>query len=97
MTLEGASLTGLDARARRERGIAHIPEDRHRRGLLLDFGLDENAILGVHYRPPVTSGVMVDEREVQRRTADIIQRFDVRPPNPGAAGARACRAATSRS
>jgi ABC-type uncharacterized transport system ATPase subunit len=81
MTLEGTSLMGTVARARRERGIAHIPEDRHRRGLLLDFGLDENAILGVHYRPPVTSGVMMDDREVQRRTADIIQRFDVRPPN----------------
>jgi ABC-type uncharacterized transport system ATPase subunit len=81
ITLEGSSLIGLDARTRRERGIAHIPEDRHRRGLLLDFALDENAILGVHYRPPVTSGVMVNDREVKRRTADIIQRFDVRPPN----------------
>jgi general nucleoside transport system ATP-binding protein len=81
MTLGGASIVGLDARARRELGIAHIPEDRHRRGLLLDFALDENAILGVHYRPPVTSGVMVNEREVRRRTADIITRFDVRPPN----------------
>ena len=81
MTLDGASLMGLDARTRRERGIAHIPEDRHRRGLLLDFALDENAILGVHYRPPVTSGVMVNEREVKRRTAEIIERFDVRPPN----------------
>jgi ABC-type uncharacterized transport system ATPase subunit len=82
IALEGKSLAGFHARSRRERGIAHIPEDRHRRGLLLDFGLDENAILGVHYRPPVTSGVMVNEREVRRRTADIIQRFDVRPPNP---------------
>ena len=81
MTLDGTSLMGVDARTRRERGIAHIPEDRHRRGLLLDFALDENAILGVHYRPPVTSGVMVNEREVKRRTADIIERFDVRPPN----------------
>jgi ABC-type uncharacterized transport system ATPase subunit len=82
MTLDGASLMGLDPRTRRERGIAHIPEDRHRRGLLLDFALDENAILGVHYRPPVTSGVIMNEREVTRRTADIIARFDVRPPNP---------------
>jgi simple sugar transport system ATP-binding protein len=82
LVFEGRPLAGLDARARRERGIAHIPEDRHRRGLLLEFGLDENAILGVHYRPPVTTGVMVNEREVKRRTADIIQRFDVRPPNP---------------
>ena len=82
VTLEGTSLAGLDARARRERGIAHIPEDRHRRGLLLEFSLDENAILGVHYRPPVASGVLINDREVRRRTADIIQRFDVRPPNP---------------
>jgi ABC-type uncharacterized transport system ATPase subunit len=81
MAVDGSSIMGLDARTRRERGIAHIPEDRHRRGLLLDFALDENAILGVHYRPPVTSGVLMDDREVKRRTADIIERFDVRPPN----------------
>jgi general nucleoside transport system ATP-binding protein len=81
ISLEGASIVGLDARLRRERGIGHIPEDRHRRGLLLDFALDENAILGVHYRSPITSGVIVNEREVQKRTSDIIQRFDVRPPD----------------
>ena len=81
ITLDGKSIAGLDARARREHGIAHIPEDRHKRGLLLEFSLDENAILGVHYRPPVTSGVLVNDREVRRRTTDIIQRFDVRPPN----------------
>jgi simple sugar transport system ATP-binding protein len=81
LTLAGTSLAGLDVRARRERGIAHIPEDRHRRGLLLEFALDENAILGVHYRPPVASGVFVNDREVKRRTAEIIQRFDVRPPD----------------
>jgi simple sugar transport system ATP-binding protein len=82
MLLEGKSLMGLDARVRRGLGIAHIPEDRHRRGLVLDFAVDENSILGVHYRSPITSGVMIDTDEVKRRAADIIQRFDVRPPNP---------------
>ena len=82
LTLEGKSLAALGARARRESGIAHIPEDRHRRGLLLEFSLQENAILGVHYRPPVTAGFLVDEQAVRRRTADIIERFDVRPPDP---------------
>ena len=83
--LEGQSLAAVDARRRRERGIAHIPEDRHRRGLLLEFGLDENAILGVHYRPPITTypwNVILDAGEIRRRTVDIITRFDVRPPNP---------------
>ncbi|MSO55644.1 MAG: ABC transporter ATP-binding protein [Acidobacteria bacterium] len=85
VVLEGQSLVGVNARRRRERRIAHIPEDRHRRGLVLEFGLDENAILGVHYRPPITmypGEVILNEREIRRRTVDIIQRFDVRPPNP---------------
>jgi ABC-type uncharacterized transport system ATPase subunit len=85
VSLEGESLRGVSVRRRRELGVAHIPEDRHRRGLLLEFGLDENAILGVHYRPPITThpgSVILDKREIRRRTADIIARFDVRPPNP---------------
>jgi len=84
INFEGRDLKSLGARIRRELGIAHIPEDRHRRGLLLDFSLAENAILGVHYRPPVTAyagGVFLDENAVQRRAAEIIQGFDVRPPN----------------
>jgi simple sugar transport system ATP-binding protein len=81
LLVNGESLAGCDARARRERGIAHVPEDRHRRGLLLDFDLEENAILGVHYRPPIASGALLNEREVKRRTDDIISRFDVRPPD----------------
>ena len=85
VSLGGRSLAAVDARHRRERGIAHIPEDRHRRGLLLEFSLEENAILGVHYRPPITAyagHIILDEGEIHRRTADIIARFDVRPPNP---------------
>jgi simple sugar transport system ATP-binding protein len=84
INFEGKNLNALGARVRRELGIAHIPEDRHRRGLLLDFSLAENSILGVHYRPPITSmagGVFLDENAVQRRASEIIQAFDVRPPN----------------
>jgi simple sugar transport system ATP-binding protein len=80
INLEGRDLKSLGARVRRELGIAHIPEDRHRRGLILDFSLAENSILGVHYRPPI-AGVLIDENAVQRRAAEIIQGFDVRPPN----------------
>jgi len=84
INFEGRDLKSLGARVRRELGIAHIPEDRHRRGLLLDFSLAENSILGVHYRPPVAAyagGIFLDENAVQRRAAEIIQGFDVRPPN----------------
>ena len=84
INFEGKNLNALGASVRRELGIAHIPEDRHRRGLLLDFSLAENSILGVHYRPPITAmagGIFIDESAVQRRANEIIQAFDVRPPN----------------
>lgn len=84
INFEGKTLNHLGARVRRELGIAHIPEDRHRRGLLLDFSLSENSILGVHYRPPIAAfagGVFLDENAIQRRAGEIISKFDVRPPN----------------
>ena len=81
----GRDIAQMDARSRRELGIAHIPEDRHRRGLLLDFDLKENAVLGVHYRPPVAASlgsVLLNDRAIRKRTESIIQDFDVRPANP---------------
>jgi len=80
----GRNINNLGARVRRELGIAHIPEDRHRRGLLLDFSLAENSILGVHYRPPIAEfagNVFLDEDAIQRRATEIIEGFDVRPRN----------------
>jgi len=81
---EGKNIATKAARSRRELGIAHIPEDRHRRGLLLDFTLAENSILGVHYRKPIVSyaGIFLDDNAIQRRVGEIIERFDVRPANP---------------
>jgi general nucleoside transport system ATP-binding protein len=80
----GADITGLDARHRRDIGIAHVPEDRHRRGLLLDSTLSENAILGVHYRAPAVTGigdVLLNLDGIEQRTDHVIREFDVRPPN----------------
>jgi simple sugar transport system ATP-binding protein len=84
IVFSGTDITRANARSRRELGIAHIPEDRHRRGLLLDFSLAENSILGVHYRKPITSGpggIFLDDNAIQDRVNDIIKNFDVRPPN----------------
>ncbi|HUQ32116.1 MAG TPA: ABC transporter ATP-binding protein [Pyrinomonadaceae bacterium] len=81
----GNDITRVSARHRKELGIAHIPEDRHRRGLLLDFDLAENAILGVHYRRPAVAhlgGILLDDGAIRRRTEQIIKDFDVRPANP---------------
>jgi len=84
ISFAGRDITQTDARRRKELGIAHVPEDRHRRGLLLDFTLAENTILGVHYRKPAVSGdgILLDQKGIQRRTEQVIRDFDVRPPNP---------------
>jgi simple sugar transport system ATP-binding protein len=82
---EGQDISHRGARIRREIGIAHIPEDRHRRGLILDFDLAENSILGVHYRPPVVTSpgnIFLSDVAIQHRAREIIDEFDVRPPNP---------------
>ena len=84
INFESSDVTNRGARSRRELAIAHIPEDRHRRGLLLDFTLAENSILGVHYRPPLAAyagGIFLDETAIQNRTREIIENFDVRPAN----------------
>jgi general nucleoside transport system ATP-binding protein len=81
----GADVTRLGARARRERGIAHVPEDRLRRGLLLDFDLASNAILGDHYRPPAVAGpgrFWLDPAAIRARARRVIADFDVRPADP---------------
>ncbi|MGI8897316.1 MAG: ABC transporter ATP-binding protein [Pyrinomonadaceae bacterium] len=81
--IEDRDITQEGARLRRELGIAHIPEDRHRRGLLLEFDLAENSILGVHYRQPIVAyaGTFLDHGAIRRRANEIIEGFDVRPAN----------------
>jgi general nucleoside transport system ATP-binding protein len=82
--LDGQSIAAFNARQRRARGIAHVPEDRHRRGLLLDFSVAENAVLGAHRERPLASGVgqtFLDRRAVRSRAETIVATCDVRPTN----------------
>ncbi|EPX84719.1 nucleoside ABC transporter ATP-binding protein [Rubellimicrobium thermophilum DSM 16684] len=69
-------------RARRDSGIAHVPEDRQTRGLILDFAAWENVALGYHHRPAYGSGTRLDLAAMQADARDKMQRFDVRPPDP---------------
>ncbi len=81
MRLLGRSLVGKSPRAIRALGVAHIPEDRHKRALLLDFDLSDNVILGDHYHPPAARLGFLDRPRINERTEALLQAFDVRPPN----------------
>ncbi len=79
---ETKEISNLSVRKRIELGIAHVPEDRHRRGLLLSSDLAENSILGVHYRAPVANGGFLNQTVIDTKVRGIIENFDVRPPDP---------------
>ncbi|GFE63302.1 ABC transporter ATP-binding protein [Litoreibacter roseus] len=76
-------LTGSqsDARTRRARGIAHVPEDRQRAGLIMDFKAWENVAFGYHDDPAYQSGLLMNNAAIREDTEGKIERFDVRPAN----------------
>ena len=70
-----------DGRSRRDAGIAHVPEDRHRLGLILDFTAWENTGFGYQDRPAYGTGAFIDQTALRRDTEGKMARFDVRPAN----------------
>ena len=81
ITLDGEDITVWPVRRIREAGVGYIPEDRHRRGLLLDAPLWENNMLGRQTQEPfVRNGWLIDPEAARAHTAEMIERFDVRTP-----------------
>src|SRR5207244_679872 len=79
----GRDVIPLSVAERRAAGLAHIPEDRHRRGLVLAMSTRENLILGHHRRPAFSHGLLHDERAVDRFAAERCREYDVRVPSLG--------------
>jgi ABC-type uncharacterized transport system ATPase subunit len=73
---------GLDPRARRRSGLAHIPEDRLRMGLVGDFEACESAILGYHHETQYSGAVWMRDGEIRDETRERMVGYDVRPVDP---------------
>ena len=80
--LGGHDLTPLGVRARGDAGLSHIPEDRHERGLVLDYSVADNLILGMQHRFAGGPMATLDRRRVASNAADRIKAFDIRPADP---------------
>ncbi len=65
----------------RERGLAHVPEDRHHVGLVLAFEENENAILGYHDHKRYAKGVFLDIDAIREAAKEKIEKYDIRPPD----------------
>jgi general nucleoside transport system ATP-binding protein len=72
----------LKPQAAREAGIAHVPEDRHSRGLVMDFEAWESAVLGYERLPRFSRWLWMKTDSMLDNAEDLMQRFDVRPANP---------------
>lgn len=82
---EAIDLSGKqsDGKSRRDRGIAHVPEDRQRRGLIMDFSAWENIAFGYHDDAMYQKNVwLMDNAALKAETEAKMGRFDVRPPDP---------------
>ena len=73
---------GSDARTRRARGIAHVPEDRQREGLIMPYTAWENIGFGYHDSPAYSRGIFMNNAALRADCAGKLARFDVRPQNP---------------
>ncbi|MEL6576517.1 MAG: ABC transporter ATP-binding protein [Pseudomonadota bacterium] len=62
--------------------LAHVPEDRHRRGMVLPFEARENAVLGYHDGPAAGAGRLLSPAAMGKHCAALMEDFDVRPANP---------------
>jgi simple sugar transport system ATP-binding protein len=77
--LGGRQVLGESPRQIRDRSVAHIPEDRHHRGLLLDFTLSENALLGLQHRQQF-SRIWLQMDRIRQYTRELVAQFDIRTP-----------------
>jgi simple sugar transport system ATP-binding protein len=81
VTIKGNDITGKSPREVIEAGVSHIPEDRHKRGLVLKYSLMENSILGVHYKLPYANGILMNYSKIREHAKRLIEEFDIRTPN----------------
>jgi simple sugar transport system ATP-binding protein len=79
--IKGNEITNCTPREAREAGVGHIAEDRHARGLVLDFTLAENLALN-HYRRGTKMGLL-NPRRMMDGAKQLLQEFDVRGGEPG--------------
>ncbi len=83
--LAGRDVTRSRPLERFRAGLAHVPSDRLKRGLVGDFTLAENLVLGLHREPRFARGPWLRRRAVTRHALAAVAEHDVRPPDPQAA------------
>lgn len=80
--IAGNDLTGKPPRPITETGLANIPEDRQRHGLVLTYSVADNMVLCDYYQPRFSKGVVIQQKAVDANARKLIEAYDVRTPSP---------------
>ncbi|MEH7799653.1 ATP-binding cassette domain-containing protein, partial [Bacillus pumilus] len=79
--LNGKAIQNLPPRKVTESGIGHIPQDRHKHGLVLDFSIGENISLQTYYQRPYSKFGLMNMKNIYQKAKQIIAEYDVRTPS----------------
>ncbi len=79
--IENSDVTHASVRGIREHGVAYVPADRQRFGLVLSYPIQDNLVLTSYYRPPFAAGIVRNDQAVADFARRLIARFDIRTPS----------------
>lgn len=79
--LNGQDITNQHPRKITEKGLGHIPEDRHKHGLILDFTIGQNMVLETYYQNPYSKMGILNFDQINQKAEELIEEFDVRTPS----------------
>jgi general nucleoside transport system ATP-binding protein len=82
VTIGDVETTRFNPRQVTELGVAHIPEDREKHGLVMPYSLADNIVLNNYYMPPYAKGIVLQHDVVMEHGRQLVEQYDVRPPNP---------------
>ncbi len=74
----GEDVTHASIKARNKKGLSHIPEDRHKHGLVLDFSLEQNLVLKDFENSEFSNHAFINFESVRKHSEDLIDRYDIR-------------------
>lgn len=80
--LNNKSIKNLKPRKVTEAGVGHIPQDRHKHGLVLDYSIGHNMVLQTYYQKPYSKAGIMNYGQVMDKAKTLIEKFDVRTPSP---------------
>lgn len=78
------NMARLSVKQRYQKGMAHVPEDRHARAIVLEYSIEENLILGRHHEPKFSGAVAMNQESCHQEALTRIAEVDIRPAEPEA-------------